>query len=224
MHLILISRAAEFVTRGHFDTPAEVAAWLVTAAPVGGIVAVDEPLRTSEGLLLDPAYRRSICPPPAPGRYLNYRECDYQLIRRGLPLYQVPHRYPDCPGWMHAGFALYDALLRSGCWSLFDGDSSGNRVAEVYPFAAFAALTGSIPPVKQTVAGRAARIAALEARLHGFPPPDSLSHHDLDAAVAAVTALALRDGTASWVGNPREALIVSPASLLDRYHKAAIEG
>jgi predicted nuclease with RNAse H fold len=186
-------------------------------APAGGFVGVDAPLRTGEGLLLDPDYRARLSPPPPPGRYLNYRECDYQLIRRRLPLYQVPHRYPDCPSWMRAGFAVYDALLATGRWSLFDGSREGSRLAEVYPFAAFAALLGRIPPAKNTPAGRAARIAALAARVTGPVDWDSFSHHELDATVAAVTALALRTGEASWVGNPREALIVLPAALQEIY-------
>jgi predicted nuclease with RNAse H fold len=181
------------------------------------VVAVDAPLRTSEGLLLDPEYRRTISPPPPEGRYLNYRECDYQLIRRRLPLYQVPTRYTDCPGWMRAGFALYDALLATGNWSVFDGKRGDNLLTEVYPFAAFSVLLGHIPPAKGTPEGRAARIAALAARLSGNPDLSGLSHDGLDAGAAAITALALGRGEATWVGNPREALIVVPGALKERY-------
>jgi hypothetical protein len=170
--------------------------------------------------MLDPEYRARVVPPPPPGRYLTYRECDYHLARRRLPLYLVPTRYPDCPNWMRAGFALYDALLGTGRWSLFDGSPGRDRLAEVYPFAAFAALLGHIPPAKHTPGGRAARIAALRGRLATAPDLEARSHHELDAAAAAVTALALRDGRASWVGNPREALIVLPGPLKDRYERA----
>jgi predicted nuclease with RNAse H fold len=186
----------------------------------GGILAVDAPLRTAEGLLLDPEYRAGVSPVPPAGRYLNYRECDYQLIRRKLPLYQVPFRYADCPGWMRAGFAVYDALLATGRWSVFDGTAVGSRLAEVYPFAVFAVLLGHIPPAKQTPEGRSARIAALEARLAGGPDLRDRSHHELDALAAAVTALALRNGEAKWVGNPREGLIVLPGPLKERYERA----
>jgi predicted nuclease with RNAse H fold len=186
-------------------------------APEGGAVAVDAPLRTGEGLLLDPDYRATVVPPPSPGRYLTYRECDYQLARRRLPLYLVPYRYPDCPGWMRAGFAVYDALLATGRWSLFEGGDTRNRLLEVYPFAAFAVLLGWIPPRKHTPEGRAARIAALRTRMRGPADLEGRSHHELDAAAAALTALALREGRAAWVGNPREALITLPGPLLDRY-------
>jgi predicted nuclease with RNAse H fold len=204
-----------------FTTPGELTTWLVAEAGDGGIVAVDAPLRTAEGLLLDPAYRSTIVPPPPPGRYLNYRECDYQLIRRGLPLYQVPFRYADCPAWMRVGFAVYEALLGSGRWSIFDGAYGDNHLAEVYPFAVFAVLLGHVPPAKHTPEGRAARIEALRSQLAGGPDLQNCAHHELDALAAAVTARALREGRATWVGNPREGLMVLPGPLAKRYTRKA---
>src|SRR5205085_10752138 len=106
-------------------------------------------------------------------------------------------------------------------WSIFDGGAVQDRVSEVYPFAAFAALLGHIPPRKNTPEGRAARIAALRARLTGPLDLTACSHHDLDAAVAAITALTLRRGQATWVGNPREGLMVLPAPLKEYYERAA---
>jgi predicted nuclease with RNAse H fold len=177
--------------------------WLGAAIPESGVVAVDAPLRTAEGLLLDPEYRATVSPPPPEGRYLNYRECDYQLIRRRLPLYQVPNRFADCPGWMRAGFAVYDALLATGRWSLFDGD----------PTAA-----------KGTPTGRTARIAALTSRLAAGSNLRAFGHDELDATAAAVTALTFRQGTATWVGNPREALMVLPGRLKETYTGEPAEG
>jgi predicted nuclease with RNAse H fold len=200
-----------------FSSPTDLAAWVQEITPEGGIVAVDAPLRTSEGLMLDAEYRSTLAPPPPAGRYLTYRVCDYELSRRGLPLYLVPHRYPDCPGWMRAGFAVYDALLQTRRWSLFEGDPRGNRLAEVYPFAAFAAMLGQYPPKKSTPAGRTARLEILARHLAPGAELHNLSHHELDAVAAALTARALRQGSATWVGSPREALIVLPGPLLDRY-------
>jgi predicted nuclease with RNAse H fold len=218
----LLSSSAELLDCRTFATPGEMAEWIGTAVPESGVVAVDAPLRTAEGLLLDPEYRATISPPPPDGRYLNYRECDFQLIRRRLPLYQVPTRYSDCPGWMRSGFAVYDALLATGRWSLFDGDPTGNRLLEVYPFAAFAVLLGHIPPAKGTPAGRSARKTALTSRLAAGSDLSGLGHDELDATAAAVTALALRQGTASWVGNPREALMVLPGKLKETYARSPI--
>src|SRR5262249_53923696 len=119
-----------------------------------------------------------------------------------------------------AGFAVYDGLLSSGRWSLFDGGAGRDWLAEVYPFAAFAVMLGQIPPAKHTPDGRVARIAALQSRLSAATNLEQRTHHELDAAAAAITALALHDGRSSWVGNPREALIVLPGSLKDRYERA----
>jgi predicted nuclease with RNAse H fold len=223
-HVSLLSSSAELLVCGSFATASVTAEWIGTQIPDSGVVAVDAPLRTAEGLLLDPEYRATISPPPPEGRYLNYRECDYQLIRRRLPLYQVPVRYSDCPAWMRAGFAVYDALLATGRWSLFDGDPSGNRLLEVYPFAAFAVLLGQIPPAKGTRAGRAARIAALTSRLAAGSDLDNFGHDELDATAAAITALTLRQGTATWVGNPREALMVLPGKLKETYTRPQVKG
>jgi predicted nuclease with RNAse H fold len=220
LHAVLLSPSAEWLASSQFATPAALAEWVSAAAPTGGAIAIDAPVRTTEGLMRHPTYRATLSPPPPDGRYQSYRVCDYQLARRRLPLYLVPGCYPDCPGWMRAGFAVYDALLQTGQWSIFDGGEVRNRLAEVYPFAAFAVLLGHIPPRKSTPEGRAARIAALQSRLEGAAELDRRSHHELDAAAAAVTALALRTGQATWVGSPREALMVLPGPLRDYYELA----
>ena len=220
LHAVLLSPEAEWLASCRFATAITFAEWVSAVAPEGGAIAIDAPMRTSEGLMRDPAYRLTVSPPPPTGRYLSYRECDYQLARRHLPLYLVPGCFLDCPAWMRAGFAVYDALLRTGRWSIFDGGEVRNRLAEVYPFAAFAVLLGHVPPRKSTPAGRAARIAALQARLAGAADLDRRSHHELDATAAALTALALGTGQATWVGNPREALMVLPGPLRDDYKRA----
>jgi hypothetical protein len=181
-------------------------------------IAVDAPQRTCEGLLADPAYRETVTPPPPAGRYRNARECDYQLTRRRLPPYLVPFSYAACAPWMQTGFRLYDALLGTGRWTLFDGVPGPNRLLEVYPFAAFAVLVGAIPPPKYRPEGRAARREALRAAL-GWDAAEALSdsHHALDALAAAYTAWAFEAGRAAWVGNPREGLMLLPAPPLERY-------
>jgi predicted nuclease with RNAse H fold len=181
-------------------------------------IAIDAPQRTCEGLLADPVYRETVIPPPPPDRYRNARECDYQLTRRRLPPYLVPRSYADCAAWMQTGFRLYDALLRTGRWTLFDGVPGPNRLLEVYPFAAFAVLLGGIPPPKYRPEGRAARREALRAAL-GWDHGDALSdnHHALDALAAAYTAWAFEAGRGAWVGNPREGLMLLPAPPLERY-------
>jgi len=201
-----------------WDDPRALAAALAERLP-GAHIGVDAPLRTGEGLLRDDAYRATIDPPPPPGKFANYRECDYQLIRRGMPLYQAPSTYDACDAWMRAGFALHDALLATGRWTLFDGAVGPPAVLEVYPFACYCALLGSRPPRKSTAAGRAARLAALDGALgEGWCARADLASEDaVDAAVCALTALRFGRGEAHWVGNPREALMVLPSPLRDRY-------
>jgi predicted nuclease with RNAse H fold len=221
---VALSPDARLVAVAQLETVTALGDWLASNAPDGGTVAVDAPLRTSEGLMADPEFRATLHPPPPAGRYLTYRVCDYELARRGLPLYLVPYRYPDCPGWMRAGFSVYDLLLATGRWSLFEGGTAANRVAEVYPFAAYVALLGHVPPAKQTPAGRAERLVALSCRISGASDLLSLSHHELDAAAAALTARALWAGDADWVGHPREALIVVPSPLKERYRRGQPSG
>jgi predicted nuclease with RNAse H fold len=186
----------------------------------GSYVAVDAPQRTREGVLACETYRRSLTPPPPEGRYQTVRECDYELMRRGLPLYQVPAEYALCPAWMRAGFHLYDALLGTGRWTLFDGARHAPCLLEVYPFAAFAVMLGAFPPRKSTPAGREARLASLRKRLAPEARlEEATEHHTLDALAAACTAWSLDHGQATWVGNPREGLMVLPGPLADRYRR-----
>jgi len=136
------------------------------------------------------------------------------------------------PGWMAAGFALFRALGRPlgryrpppapdyaapvGARAVRHG-----RVAETYPDAVFCALLGHRPPPKRTPAGRVARVEALAGA--GIVAADGgglwrLGPDELDACAAACAAWALASGAGSWVGDPREGVIVLPvAQLRDRY-------
>lgn len=98
-----------------------------------------------------------------------------------------------CPPWMRTGFALWDALR-----------DAGHAPIEVYPAGCFWLLNGRRwPPRKQTPAGRAARLALLDADL------DLTSHDHIDALMAAVVARgpsrpvghddATCDGSTMWV-------------------------
>jgi predicted nuclease with RNAse H fold len=208
-----------------FSSVTSVVDWLSDCAPDSHI-AIDAPQRTREGLLAVEECRRSLVPPPPPGRYLRSRECDYHLMRRGLPLYTVPAEYADCPDWMRAGFELFGSLLRAGNWTLFDGTPQPRCLLEVYPFAAFAVMMEAFPPRKSTAAGREARLQALRRALAADAPVDAaVHHHSLDALAAAYTAWTLDQGLATWVGDPREGLMVLPAALGESYAwRACIEG
>ena len=95
-------------------------------------------------------------------------------------------------------------------------------MCETYPDAVFCALLGHRPSPKRTPWGLQQRIAAL--RLRGVADDDGGLWHrtldELDACAAAYAAYALADGSGSWVGDPREGVIVLPvAELADRYEK-----
>jgi predicted nuclease with RNAse H fold len=156
--------------------------------------------------------------------YANYRVCDYELIRRGLPLYQVAASYDAAAGWMRVGFDLARALQGHGYHLPRDAQDRDATLLEVFPDAAFVTLLGSRPPKKSLPAGAAMRRALLHAS--GIAAAVSWSHDDLDAVAAALTAHHWAGGLGCAVGDPEEGLIVLPVqctALLDRYRPCPID-
>lgn len=148
-------------------------AGVVGEVAAAGVVAIDAPAQLSTrphavDEALSPKFRRARC-------------CEVALGReQGIWVpWVAPSERPADP-WMEVGFELFAAL--------------GARAVEVYPYAAFRVLAGGERlPKKTTREGRAARAELL--RRAGVEPPDR-SHHFLDAAVAAVTAQCVADGSA----------------------------
>jgi hypothetical protein len=96
------------------------------------------------------------------------------------------------------------------------------RLCETYPDAVFCSLLGHRPSPKRTPWGLQQRIAAL--RMRGVVDDDGGLWHrtldELDACAAAYAARALAEGGGSWVGDPREGVIVLPVpELADSYDK-----
>lgn len=94
-----------------------------------------------------------------------------------------------CPQWMQVGFQVYERVMRPG-----------RRVVEVYPHAAFRTLAGGPIPPKSSAYGLFARSDLLRhagLRVGGL---EMWSHDSLDAAVAALVALHVGEGTAEAVG------------------------
>jgi predicted nuclease with RNAse H fold len=196
------------------------------------VVAVDAPSGRRLDLLAHGMPLREVLALPE-GRYERSRVCDALLFRRRLPLYPVPatgQALSAWEGWMDVGFALFDALERLGLYRPDAGDALEGpvgdgalrlgRLCETYPDAVFCSLLGHRPSPKRTPWGLQQRIAAL--RLRGVVDDDGGLWHrtldELDACAAAYAAYALAEGHGSWVGDPREGVIVLPvAALDDRY-------
>lgn len=195
------------------------------------VVAIDSPLKPSMMLLRHDDARRVYGLPARQGLnglvYANYRVCDYELIRRGMPLYQVADDEARCAGWMRVGFALAHALRGAGLREPRDRSDHQATLLEVFPDAAFVTLLGGRPARKsgRDPTGRAQRRSALESA--GVRLPCGAGHDALDAAAAAYTALRWRRREGCAVGDPGEGLIVLPAplsALAERYQRLSSAG
>ena len=190
------------------------------------VVAVDAPLRPSRLLLREPAMRDRWDVPDRPGLngrlYANYRICDYELIRRGMPLYQVPATEQAAAGWMRVGFALARLLTAAGYRVPRHAWDYAATLVEVFPDAAFVTLAGARPARKTGRDGGLGRAQRRQILLcQGVALPATASHDALDAAAAALTGLRWRQGRGCALGHPDEGLIVLPveaAALRERYH------
>jgi hypothetical protein len=198
------------------------------------VVAVDAPSARRLDLLAPGMPLRAALGMPD-GRYERSRVCDALLFRRRLPLYPVPaagQALGAWEGWMQVGFELFAALDGLGLYRpdaagrveapVGEGATRFGRLCETYPDAVFCALLGHRPSAKRTPWGLQERIAALRAR--GVVDGDGGLWHrtldELDACAAAYTAFALAEGAGSWVGDPREGVIVLPvAELADSYER-----
>jgi predicted nuclease with RNAse H fold len=219
-----------------FYAPGTVEDVATTVLGFGGeaVVAIDAPSGLRLDLLAAGAPLRAQLDLPA-GRYERMRVCDTLLFRRRLPLYPVPSAEQGLTpwqAWMQTGFDLFAALDQLGLYRpdahhglqapVGDGALRFGRVCETYPDAVFCALLGHRPSPKRTPWGLQQRIAAL--KLKAIADDDGGLWHrtldELDATAAAYAAYTLANGSGSWVGDPREGVIVLPvATLEDRYDK-----
>jgi predicted nuclease with RNAse H fold len=219
-----------------FYEAGDVAAVARTVLGFGGeaVVAVDAPSGRRLDLLAPGRALRTTLSLPD-GRYERSRVCDALLFRRRLPLYPVPAGGQALAGWeswIGVGFELFGALDGLGLYrpdtggvvegAVGDGALRFGRLCETYPDAVFCALLGHRPSPKRTPWGLQQRIAAL--RMRGVVDDDGGLWHrtldELDACAAAYAAHALAEGGGSWVGDPREGVIVLPVEqLADRYEK-----
>lgn len=218
-----------------FYEPGDVAAVARTVLGFGSaaVTAVDAPSGHRLDLLAPGAPLRTELGLPD-GHYERHRVCDALLFARRLPLYPVPSANQALAAWerwIGVGFELFAALASLG---LFRPEATGavvqgpvargalrfGRLCETYPDAVFCAMIGHRPSPKRTPWGLQQRIAALRDR--GVVDADGGLWHrtldELDACAAAFTAYVLANGGGSWVGEPREGVVVLPVrELLSRY-------
>ncbi len=220
-----------------FYEPGDPAAIARTVLGFGGeaVVAVDAPSGPRLDLLAPGRPLRATLGLPE-GRYERHRVCDAILFRRSLPLYPVPavgQQLTAWERWIEVGFELFDVL---GALALYrpdtvDGATMGpvgdgamrfGRLVETYPDAIFCSLLGHRPSPKRTPWGLQQRIAALKLR-RVVDADGGLWHRtldELDACAAAYAAYTLANGIGSWVGDPREGVILLPvAQLEEKYLK-----
>ncbi len=182
-------------------------------------VALDAPPAKGSGLLRDESERARLPVPPAPGKHLARRVAEYELSRRGIGSHQTHYDESRLFSWMTAGFAAFRAADQAG-YPVFLGDGSGAGTAlEVFPYGSYVALAGCLSPGSRH--RLAWRRAVLEREgVRGLPEDATIDL--VDAACAALTARRFLDGRGSFVGDPREGVIVLPVpALQDAYRRCA---
>ena len=213
-----------------FYEPGDVEAVARTVLGFGGeaVVAVDAPSGHRLDLLQAGAPLRAQIGLPD-GRYERHRVCDALLFRRRLPVYPVPSANQAVAAWerwIELGFEFFRAL---GGLGVFTPDAAGavegrigagalrfGRLCETYPDAVFCSMIGHRPSPKRTPWGLQERIAALRGQAI-IDVDGGLWHRtldELDACAAAHAAYVLANGGGSWVGDPREGVIVLPVDEL----------
>lgn len=203
------------------------------------LVAVCAPRRPNQGVMEREEVRQSLSPPPNPGRWTNFRLVDYLLRQHNISIPQTPAEEARCPGWMRMGFALHRRLEELG-YRVYPQEDAERQSLEVYPYACYAVLLGSLPLHKHSLEGRLQRQLALyelgvnlpdpmrffeeitrHRLLHGILPLNELySPGELDALVGAYTAwkAAKHPKDIRLLGHPEEGQVVLPAAQLqERY-------
>jgi predicted nuclease with RNAse H fold len=127
------------------------------------------------------------------------RQCELQLAHEGIGTFRTTRR------------TIIRALIERGIALSADMRSQGFEVIEVYPYGTKVRLFGRPIPKKTTPEGRAwlrQRLETLVPSLSDHQRP--LTHDELDAVVAAYTALLRDRGLAEEVGDPVEGRICLP--------------
>ncbi|MFN2543005.1 MAG: DUF429 domain-containing protein [Actinomycetota bacterium] len=149
--------------------------------------------------------------PPAWGTNGGSRRTERELRLFGIQSYGTPTRERDGHpfyAWMKVGFRAFDICKRKGFKRYASGRVKGTAI-EVFPHASAVVLVGCLPPPGMTK--RAWRAQALVAQ---GVRTELRSADQVDAALAALTGLRALQGRSSALGDPKEGVIVLPATRL----------
>ena len=127
------------------------------------------------------------------------RQCELLLAHEGIGTFRTTRR------------TIIRALIERGIGLAAAVRAQGFKVIEIYPYGSKVRLFRRPIPQKTTPEGRAWLRQRLEALVPGLAEHQgTLSHDELDAVVAAYTALLRDRGLAEEVGDPNEGPICLP--------------
>ena len=204
-------------------------------------VAVSAPRRPNLQLLDRSEVRASLSPPPKPGRWFDFRLCEYLLRQHNISTPQTSSSVEKCPNWMKVGFHFYSRLEGMG-YRPYPDEECPLQYMEVYPHACFTTLLGLIPFPKNSLEGRLQRQLILHELkinvrdamevfeeitryrlLNGILPTDHMyKPAELDALVSAYTAwlAALQPDQVLRIGDREEGELVLPVAELKARYEA----
>jgi predicted RNase H-like nuclease len=151
--------------------------------------------------------------PPSWARSGRSRVADRQLARLGVSAYAVPADglQTRFHAWMRVGFEAFLAAERAGYPRYFSGNAS-HTALEVFPYVSAVAVAGYRPRLanaRERADWRRGVLMQAGVETALLRTPDQV-----DAALAALTALRSLEGDRAVVGDPEEGVIVLPVAEL----------
>lgn len=148
--------------------------------------------------------------PPRWARDGRSRATENELARLNIHAFRTPskaHGEGHAFDWMRRGMEVFSLLERLG-YPLATARPWKAGAIEVFPHASSAVLAGCLPP--KGMRKRAWREQVL--RMEGVRTEELTTLDQIDAALAAVTGLAVLQGKVSAFGDPGEGVIVIPTN------------
>jgi predicted nuclease with RNAse H fold len=136
------------------------------------------------------------------------RRSELELRTLGITAFSTPSDPGDHPfyRWMRVGFSIYRAL--SPTYGLCDGSTLPGTAVEVFPEATAVLLTGRLrdkDESKRVFRGQV--LSDHGVAMDGLPTVDRI-----DAALAALTGVLALEGSASFLGDPAEGVVLVPVA------------